>query len=307
MKSWINRNDLHKNIVSNMLAAKESGQEAPVLPDDVLQWLAQLTLLYGVPTTYLTPDVRMLPEESMRFFYLDRNWLDRMVDGAMSVGVLSTLTNVFNETFFEEIYAQVDVAQAKLRAQLKGNSSAGTATVGGPITGVLFRSQVVAGWPGLEVEASKQGDPVSLMRMDRLAPSLLLCLFNGVPDEVSFQEPSEGLHFGVTLDNDPTQFTVSLRGIGYPTAEKYEAGDQIIIDRVPLTAAGKLRSGNGYGGVLDIEDLQQNIAKQMFDNGALPANEIAPGAFAIQMVQGAGKQIYAIDDSKPYPKCPVES
>ncbi|MEZ4466479.1 MAG: hypothetical protein R3F43_19015 [bacterium] len=33
---------------------------------------------------------RLLPDESIRFFYLDRSWTDRLVDGAMAVGQIGT-------------------------------------------------------------------------------------------------------------------------------------------------------------------------------------------------------------------------
>ncbi|WP_405110614.1 hypothetical protein OG559_30810 [Micromonospora sp. NBC_01405] len=63
-------------------------------------------------------------------------------------------------------------------------------------TGLLLRSAVVAGWPGLAVEASASGRPVPLLRLDRLSDTVLVALFDSVPDTVTLTEPWHGLHFG---------------------------------------------------------------------------------------------------------------
>src|SRR5438874_2868368 len=60
------------------------------VPEYLTQWLGRLRLLYGVPFTNLVPHSMLLPKESIRFFYVDRNWTDRLVDGALSVGKTST-------------------------------------------------------------------------------------------------------------------------------------------------------------------------------------------------------------------------
>ena len=44
----------------------------------------------GVPFSYIVSSEEMLPNESIRFFHMDRNWLDALVDGALSTGILDT-------------------------------------------------------------------------------------------------------------------------------------------------------------------------------------------------------------------------
>ena len=46
-----------------------------------------LVLLYPVPFHYLVPHQSLLPSESLRFFHLDDNWVDALVDGAFSIAV----------------------------------------------------------------------------------------------------------------------------------------------------------------------------------------------------------------------------
>jgi hypothetical protein len=43
-------------------------------------------VLHGVPFNYLVPDEGMPSPESIRFFYLDMNWVDALLDGAFSIG-----------------------------------------------------------------------------------------------------------------------------------------------------------------------------------------------------------------------------
>ena len=61
-----------------------------VVPGELRRFLARLRLLHGVPFSYLVPDAELLPVESIRFFYLDRAWTDALVQGALSVGTISS-------------------------------------------------------------------------------------------------------------------------------------------------------------------------------------------------------------------------
>ena len=95
----------------------------------------------------------------------------------------------------------------------KSCSKAGSGT----ITGFLLRSRAVSGWPNLHVRAysrdvvaddalttAAESDPsrMKVLRMERLAPAVLLVLFDGVPAVVHIEEPRQGIQFGVRLDPD---------------------------------------------------------------------------------------------------------
>jgi hypothetical protein len=62
---------------------------------------------------------------------------------------------------------------------------------------LLIRSELVASWPGLAITATSDSQPVALLRLDILAPNVMLCLFNGVPDQVTLAQPHEALTLGV--------------------------------------------------------------------------------------------------------------
>src|SRR6266511_1199872 len=71
-----------------VLATQDDGDGA--IPAELRQWLVRLRLLDGVPFAYLLPDTALLPEESIRWFYVDRRWTDALVQGALAVGTVNS-------------------------------------------------------------------------------------------------------------------------------------------------------------------------------------------------------------------------
>lgn len=310
MKSWGNKNQFFKHISAKLSTTKSTealaGDEPsipPVLTDELAQWLAQLTLLYGLPVEYLAPDIRLLPTESIRFFYLDQNWLDRLVDGAMSVGVLSSKENLFNQAFFEDIYDQIDAARQNLRNKIRSVAEKSVTTTQGTMTGLLFRSQVVTAYPGVEIHPLDENDqPLDILRMDRLSNSLILCIIDGIPKQVKFVQPSEGLHFGINREAGASNFTLFLRGLGYPSNDPqpagYPAGAQIAVpagSKQFIDVGGNILSGASTG-VIDIAGLVKNIETKMnnLNPPALKDQKLTPGGLAIQFVVGTGIQNYSM-------------
>lgn len=277
------------------LAAAAVGAGAPLeIPADIVTWLAQLTLLYGVPFEYLVADAAMLPPESIRFFYIDQNWTNRLVDGAVNIALGSSQDYVHILTTFEETAQQAALAQNNVRAQLRRKPLADTVEVDGTLSGLLLRSAVVSGWPGVDVQAfadTTATRPLPLLRMDRLSDNVLLCLFNGVPRLVNFSEPPEGLHFGVIGGGKDGSYQVALRGVG----DKYPAGEQINdAQEMAYTSPVTFRDNNRANGVLDIARIKNDLIANMNKLGALQMEDGAPvftaSQFAVEMVKGAGLQ-----------------
>ena len=148
------------------------------LPDNVAAWFDSLSLLQGIPFNYLVPDERMLPQESLRFFWLDNLWVDCLLDGAFSIGRVTASD-----------YRQDEQRDDGANAYEK-------------VTGFLLRSDVVSGWPGLLVDAFNQidravsGNQLKLLRMERLSRNVLICLFEGEAKRVEIHQKPEALHFG---------------------------------------------------------------------------------------------------------------
>ncbi|WP_326639689.1 hypothetical protein OG884_33920 [Streptosporangium sp. NBC_01755] len=175
-------------------AAAQVRPEPP--PGQVVSWLARLRLLIGVPFPYLVVDDALLPPpESIRFFFLDRNWTDAACDGALSVAA-DARERAHLRGRHAELRDTVDRAERNDRHSRvrPGQVLDGAADM--PVTGFLLRSRLVSGWPGLQVRASRDGSAVPTVRLERLAPAVLLAMFDGLPDTVTLEEPHQGVQFG---------------------------------------------------------------------------------------------------------------
>src|SRR6185503_1234920 len=129
------------------------------MPPYMESFLAHLRLLVGVPFDYLVPDSRLLPTESIRFFYVDRSWTDRLVDGAVAVGKIGTREQAHHHAHHPGVRQQLDVTERSVRdlqrtrhdfSFVRANPIKGRA---GVITGFLLRSAAVSGWPHMDVRA----------------------------------------------------------------------------------------------------------------------------------------------------------
>lgn len=282
-------------------ASTQAAADDPVplyLPDSITDWLAKLSLLYGVPFEYLVPDVRLLPVESLRFFYMDPNWLQRAIDGALSIGTTSSRDNVFNEAFYQQVYAAVQAAIPRVRQTVQGSAQPAELIAGATTTGFLFRSAVVSGYPGLEVIPTYQGNAVPILRLDRISSDIMLALFNGVPDNVLIRQPAEGLHFGITRAPNATVFNLYLRWLGHTDNSSDVAGTQIDPSgNDPLQLIGApLRTGAGsQPGVVDVSTTTSQIISTL-GTAYLGTNQTFTSAeFAVEMVLSAGVQAYKVN------------
>lgn len=209
----------------SLVLDKDPADGDHVVPGELRRFFGRLRLLHGVPFSYLVPDAALLPIESIRFFYIDRAWTDALVQGALSVGTITTADRTQLEAVYPTLRKEIDEAE-RFSRQPRGEEmlKAGSGT----ITGFLLRSRVVSGWPNLHVraysrdvvkddalttEAESNPERMKVLRMERLAPAVLLVLFDGVPAVVHIEEPRQGIQFGVRRDpNSPTgQRKVRLR------------------------------------------------------------------------------------------------
>src|SRR5215469_3847344 len=87
-----------------------------IVPLDLRQWLARLRLLEGVPFAYLVADSLLLPPESIRFFYVDRNWTDALIQGALSAGTANSADRAQLEQLHAPIRNEIDEEERLVRA-----------------------------------------------------------------------------------------------------------------------------------------------------------------------------------------------
>ncbi|HEX8183432.1 MAG TPA: hypothetical protein VF747_01735, partial [Blastocatellia bacterium] len=192
-----------------LTAIQEQGLEGF---DKLSDWLARLYLLIDVPFENLVPNAGLLTQESLRFFYVDSNWLVALVEGALSIGIESRRDAIYQCQMKEQIWNAILAAIPSIRPKLFANTAhALQAKINAPfdeesLTGMLLRSQVVGGWPGLEVNAyskTRQGlaqpdidSLIKLLHMERLSNEVMLCLWPQIPAVVTIDEPHEGIAFG---------------------------------------------------------------------------------------------------------------
>lgn len=192
------------------------------MPPAVRDWMADLSLLEAVPFSYLVPDERMLPLESMRIFHLDWLWIECLLDGAFGIGSAT------------EADKQRDAGYWKHRHSRNPH---------GPVTGVILRSEVVSGWPGLQVDGYGADGKLKTLRTERLSPSVLICLFAGVISKVKIHQKVETLHFGLDFEE---KFIKKLReegkGQNVPVPWKDEARGVLDVDALAKDMGGKLPS-----------------------------------------------------------------
>jgi hypothetical protein len=154
------------------------------MPKEISSWLTDLSLLRGIPFNYLVPDAALLPAESIRFFHLDKAWVECLMDGAYSIG-------------------RVPKPVKESEPQLDSDSANPVAPPYQIATGFLLRSSVVSGWPGLQAEAKDEaGNELEQLRFDRLSATVLLCLFDGEINQALLHLKPETLHFGLDKPDD---------------------------------------------------------------------------------------------------------
>lgn len=181
---------------------------ADVLPDSVRLWLADKYQMCGIPFRYLVPDEKLLPPECIRFFYVDRNWLDAMAAGALSIGRQTAPDAVVNEAAYPLLVSQsasclprrrrMLMHENHLREELRMNGAVLSDVIAedAVLSGFLLRSCLVRYWKGMEVNGYEGQEKRQILRMDALSEEILLCLFDGETDRVLIREPAEDLHFG---------------------------------------------------------------------------------------------------------------
>jgi hypothetical protein len=270
-----------------------------VTPGELRRFLGGLRLLEGVPFSYLVPDARLLPLESIRFFYLDRAWTDAMTQGVLGVGTVTTADRAQLEAMYPTIRDEVDEAERFRRRPVGEERLDGPA---GTVTGFLLRSKLASGWPNLHVRAYDrdvvgddalttvaESDPsrMKVLRMERLAPAVLLVLFDGVPAVVHIEEPRQGIQFGVRhADGDPPgSWRVKVRdaatGNLVPPVDRFTATNSV---GVPFRPAAP--------GVIDMVTLAERLRQRAPNAGpTLESNE-----YALQMLRFPYRQVFGDPD-----------
>lgn len=147
------------------------------------KYLQELELLKNIPLEYLIPDEKLLPNESIRFFFVDENWVACVLDGAGSVDRTTTFDLVWDGQWMNDRKDQ-DVLR----------------------TGFILRSEMIRICKGLKIQAiggKENGEEVlPFVRLEQLGEEILLGIVEGKIEGLRVTQPEEGLTFGFVEDKD---------------------------------------------------------------------------------------------------------
>jgi hypothetical protein len=210
------------------------------MPSHLSEWLLDLRLLRHIPLSYLVPDEKLLPTESIRFFHVDPTWTDRVIDGVFSAANIGTVDGTFVYILLKKLREALDT-----RLMEKVTESVPWVPGKDAMTGMLIRSDLVRRWPDMVVEAyadSGSTKTIGLLRREALSQDILIALFAGQPMKVQIREPNVGVRFGVEQN-----------GAGFQVDSRKENGENIVgaSIQVPLRDSATR--------VLDIERLRKGI------------------------------------------------
>ena len=288
---------------ANLVTDHDPDDGDHVVPGELRRFCARLRLLHGIPFSYLVPDAQLLPLESIRFFYVDRAWTDAVVQGVLSVGTITTTDRMQLESVYPHVRDEVDEAERTVRRPQGEERLEGA---GGTVTGFLMRSRLVSGWPNLHVraysrdvldddalttEAESHPSRMKVLRLERLAPAVLLVLFDGVPAVVHIEEPRQGIQFGIRYDEDapPSRHTARVKLRDNADGEPVPPTDEITPDNsvpVPFRA--------GAPGVIDLTRLRARLAAKAPNAGG----SLEPNEFALQMLRFPYRQVFGDPDDR---------
>ena len=282
---WITAADALRERMSNPAQVTAADPQAEPPPYTV-SFLAHLRLLVGVPFQYLVPDPAMLPNESIRFFHLDRSWTDRLVDGVFAVGKVGSREQAHHQAAAPTIRARLDDLEPAVRPAQRGLAPLPTPdqppTGAEPpgISGLLLRSAVVAGWPHLEIRAYRDSVQLTLLRLERLSTSVLLALFAGAPDRIELEEPHHGVQFGVTRPAGGGNLVVEPRRT-----------DGTVKTGLPFPVA--FRPVDPSLRVVDVASLRRFLSYRRDQEDAELPVQNGSAAFAIEVLQPPWKEVFS--------------
>ncbi|MEY9947922.1 hypothetical protein [Kitasatospora sp. GAS1066B] len=231
-------------------------QAAPDNFAKVTAWLDALRRLEGLDLSHLVPDARALPDEAIRFAYLDADWVRAAVDGALSVGVGHAL-------------------DADLNA---------LATGGGPVPkcAVLVNSSLVPNWPNTIVNGYVGQRVVEPVRDAVFGTQIRLLLYPEVVERFELAEPPRGLCFGIGDVGTIELREITGDRIGYPKGEFPR----------PAGFARFLRPGGRD--VLNVDGAGDALVPALSTaHGLTGGRRISSAQFALQMIDAPQAQTFS--------------
>lgn len=206
----------------------------------VMSWVLDRMYLGNLPSHYFIPDPSHLPRESLRFFHIDPNWVEALIDGGLAVA------------------NQVEKDDDKIRACIKdaittylhtklGGDQPGSYYPQVPTHGFLLRSELITKYPDLILEApftdtvkeELDQKPATILRQENLDSTVLLAMFDrepGSPDfkQLILRQPPHQQSFAAAFQLTPHEMFMKVRKVYTgPTDDKPDV-KQIMMNAQPF-------------------------------------------------------------------------
>ncbi|KAF5537612.1 hypothetical protein FMEXI_9819 [Fusarium mexicanum] len=185
----------------------------------ILKQLLDFKYLDCIPIHYLITDPSHLPEETMRFFYVDPNWINAMIDGALSVG--NTLEIGAQDVFKLMIKNAVDEYEKR---ELSFEKAAHKPQM--PKFGLFIRSSTVMSWKDLNISApfpkGWKGDKLEILSTRRIAKDTIMILLDRCPEDVA------------TVDDIPTKTSSEAKEEMAKQVENANADPIYLLDSITI-------------------------------------------------------------------------
>lgn len=244
IQNWVegNAQEEQKNI-------KKSKREIPLVAKD---FLTSLYTLEGIPISYVIPDEKYLEKNNdkagvLSLFYIDPDWIEALLDGALSIGRLQDTTSILEDLMLEKYMHHTE--QSNLVT-----------------TGFLLRSNLISGWRGIEIKVyDKDNNILTSLRFGRINKDLFLGIFKGEIDKVVVKQPYEGLHFG--LKNNGTNYTKAIKN-----------------DNGAINAENRIVINKNNGTLLDNFTIAPDILAKEIENKITKADCFTSAEYAYQMI-----------------------
>ncbi|KAJ5714432.1 uncharacterized protein N7483_011613 [Penicillium malachiteum] len=151
----------------------------------VLKKLLEFKFLHTIPINYLISSLDFLPPESIRFFYIDKSWIDAFIDGSLSIG--NNLDVDGTDSIKAEIKQSmvlyenttIDYPDSRHKPQM-------------PKYVFFLRSESISMWPDMRFSApfpqNFKGGKLEILSTKKLENDVILVLLDRCPEDLATED-----------------------------------------------------------------------------------------------------------------------
>lgn len=248
---------------------------AKLLPGNIASIYERLQLLYDIPLSYLIPEPAFLPVESIRFFYLDDNYVNAMLNGATSIARNSEADKNIDRAILPSVSAysrkkSMEIRTTKVHRNHHKMMVKREDRDSDIRTGFLLRSSLVYRKKGIVIAGFQGEEQLAILRFEKIASDIMIGIFDGELTKLTIAEPSCGLRFGCQSDEMKNP-VISLKEIGMPIEDKFY--------KVNINSKGRV----------DVLSVVGQIGKVLKEKGEIKEEGISSHIYAYQLLLAAQK------------------